>query len=1012
MYRNTFNLERKLKEYSDSNSEYYELWSTWDLNKKTLEPILNAIIKDYPYYSMHDHTHSESILINISRFLGNANIDNLSPTDIWLLLHVAYLHDFGMVVLDSKINEFWDNEGFADFLEAQSLSDDKDIKEAATLILSYDENNKFEKTWPLKVKSAVTLLISIYCRWQHAAFSKEYILDIENIWGIDLGHNGLIKKRFISLIAHISDIHTKPFEEIFTLPIEENGFNNDYAHPRLIACLLRIGDVLDLDNGRFNPYGEKIFGNMPESSKIHYVKHESTKHVLVTSDIIEVEADCPDDDVFRETRRWYDYLKSEIDNLHLNWAEIATKEFLNPPRLKPYKILRNGVEDNSGLTNLRFQISQRKAFELMEGSSIYKNSFACIRELIQNAEDASKIQLWRDLQSGVYLKSKFKGKKLVDILPNDIDEEIYNNYSIDITVGRNESNNAVVTITDHGTGISINTIKSICNVGESYFQDYERKKEIESMPVWLRPTASFGVGLQSCFMVTDKITIYTKTNNDSYKITFKSGQNAGYVNVESSKDIMKRGSKAVIEIKNELVPTFKYEMFGFTAKNMAKFDPFKTNCVLEYRVIEEIFKDCRTTFFDINIQTDDEVGIHETIEKYYLNGEEFPYEVFKDTYYSFDRETLKILFWYKNNFYSITPNSSGNMDVSYKGKKLSKSNIGVFLGYDIVVDIYGKATKESLTLNREELKYSTAYEISEDLHYLFPCYFEILFNKKSKELQANDKTDLIMLTSWKYDKPFPKELFNCLSIEKKYNILKCENGEYTKIQCSAYDLCSKYMYPDMFFVNEKLFRNPIYANSEITMESLIADLNITTNEYNEILADNNVQELIYDAIYDITFIAEKDSCCLSKRSHKKELYSPDEFTKKCLIKNLVYKDSSIMFNRPYMQRLAINAFKEFEKLAVKIDGLKYLGCNKNCYWYIISPITMDDSSKCRTMSKDEFIYYITNQPEFYSLIDYVTNDKNSMVKSSKDEIISEYKRLIGSYYDVVNEETSKDLCCE
>ena len=96
MYRNIYNLENKLKEYSDSNSEYYELWSTWDLNKKTLEPILNAIIKDYPHYSMHDHTHSESILINIARFLGNDNIDNLSPTDIWLLLHVAYLHDFGM----------------------------------------------------------------------------------------------------------------------------------------------------------------------------------------------------------------------------------------------------------------------------------------------------------------------------------------------------------------------------------------------------------------------------------------------------------------------------------------------------------------------------------------------------------------------------------------------------------------------------------------------------------------------------------------------------------------------------------------------------------------------------------------------------------------------------------------------------------------------------------------------------------------------------------------------------
>lgn len=66
---------------------------------------------------------------------------------------------------------------------------------------------------------------------------------------------------------------------------------------------------------------------------------------------------------------------------------------------------------------------------------------------------------------------------------------------------------------------------------------------------------------------------------------------------------------------------------------------------------------------------------------------------------------------------------------------------------------------------------------------------------------------------------------------------------------------------------------------------------------------------------------------------------------------------------------------------------------------------MDDSSKCEIMTKDEFIYYITNQPEFNSLIDYVTNDKYSMVKSSIDEVISEYKRLIGLYYDVINEKS-------
>lgn len=438
MYKTTINIENQLHKIAVDNCEYNELWSTWNLNKKTLEPVLSAIIKDYPHYSLHDHSHSESILLNIERLLENYNIEMLSPTDLWLLLHVSYLHDFGMVILDSKIHEFWVKPDFQNFLKEQSESADEDANKAANIILNFEnDKEKYSATWPLEIRCAVTLLISIYCRCQHANYSQNYILDIDKMWGIDLGHNGLIKKRFISLLADISAMHTKPFDEVFKLPKESNGFKNDYMHPRLIACLLRLGDVLDLDNSRFNQYGEKIFGKMPESSKVHYTKHESTKHVLITNEIIEVEADCPTDEIYRETRKWYDSLKSEIDNLHLNWNDIAPKGFYYPPKLKPYKILRNGVEDSLELSNLKFSISQNKAFEILEGSAIYKDKFSCIREIIQNAEDATKIQLWRDIKSSMYYSTNGINKSKVEngtLLPNDIPEWIYQIYSIKVTI--------------------------------------------------------------------------------------------------------------------------------------------------------------------------------------------------------------------------------------------------------------------------------------------------------------------------------------------------------------------------------------------------------------------------------------------------------------------------------------------------------------------------------------------------------------------------------------------------
>ena len=103
--------------------------------------------------------------------------------------------------------------------------------------------------------------------------------DIGDSFHIDLGFNGLIQQRLIRLVADIAYLHTESNEKILELDYRTNGFNADYAHPRFLAQMLRMGDLLDADNNRFNATNEFVFGEIPESSRNHWEKHMSARHI-------------------------------------------------------------------------------------------------------------------------------------------------------------------------------------------------------------------------------------------------------------------------------------------------------------------------------------------------------------------------------------------------------------------------------------------------------------------------------------------------------------------------------------------------------------------------------------------------------------------------------------------------------------------------------------------------------------------------------------------------------------
>ena len=116
------------------------LWSQWIYDKKTVPVALQSISHIFPHYSLHDESHSITILNNITRIVGVKQLDNLSAIDLWLLLEAAYKHDIGMVVPhDSKDADIQTTEFLVFFENILNDPNNKFFNEAKNFII---RNNK------------------------------------------------------------------------------------------------------------------------------------------------------------------------------------------------------------------------------------------------------------------------------------------------------------------------------------------------------------------------------------------------------------------------------------------------------------------------------------------------------------------------------------------------------------------------------------------------------------------------------------------------------------------------------------------------------------------------------------------------------------------------------------------------------------------------------------------------------------------------------------------------------
>lgn len=551
-----------------------DILTEWRERKRQYKSWTDTIAYDFQHFSRHDASHSINILEAIEMLLGKERIDKLSAGDLWLLLECAYQHDIGMAITYEELIALWRNPKFKNHIEKRIYSELADERKAALFYYQLDqlirdeknisaiENGQFTRTkmdaewldedgipWEVYIQKCLMYLVSSYIRKGHA----DRILKLDE--RIKIPENSVIPERLYIVARVASRLHGESDYEEIIKQLKEctKGFGNGRVHPRFICAMLRVGDVLDLENNRFNIRAIQHFGDLPYQSQLHLEKHKAITHIKITPMQVEVEARSEDMDVCKVLSDDFRWIEDEIKNLICYWNVMSPIE-LGGCTLQQGKgsiYLGDSERCYDSSYERRVEMDRENLMPLFMGDNIYKDSFEFIREYLQNALDATKMQLWLDIKKNkTHRKQNPEVYDKSEISPLDLSSDLYEQYPIEVTYKVDMRERIVrLGIRDYGIGIERECKGMITNIGRGWKERSGYSEELKNMPDWLRPTGGFGIGMQSAFMVTDKIEIYTHSNKDAegYKMTIDSPQKGSHVITEDY-EIEERGTKVCVDI--------------------------------------------------------------------------------------------------------------------------------------------------------------------------------------------------------------------------------------------------------------------------------------------------------------------------------------------------------------------------------------------------------------------------------------------------------------------------------
>lgn len=453
-------LWKEYKKKADAGSERC-IWV-----KKVYEYAANYL-KDvrriFGNYTLHDETHILNVLDAMGGLLGD-QISNLTVGELELLILVASLHDVGMV--------YTDEEQKAQYEDTETCK--KFLREHYPEFLGSPAEE-----WTVDMR-----------QWYLRSLHSECVAEVL--------HNEAWKK----LISQ-RPIDVVPFQCIVSV-CEAHGYNPsdmvgnhdlDYLNandvsPLFCALLLRLGDLLDFDDTRAPKVLYSYVGDNEKSIE-EWKKHQASAGFFYpaspSTEALPYKAHCTHPGVEHAIRDFLDWIEVELGNCIRLQKSCRKSWQQNFPF--PRTILRNEIESDGYMSgDFCITMDQTKILELLTGENLYDNRDVFVRELLQNAIDATLL----------------RGKMDSDFIPEKS--------RIDFWEWNDKDGNIWFRIDDEGTGMTMGMLQRyFLKVGNSYYSSKEIERDLRDHHQTEKyyGISRFGIGFLSCFLNGDYAEVST-----------------------------------------------------------------------------------------------------------------------------------------------------------------------------------------------------------------------------------------------------------------------------------------------------------------------------------------------------------------------------------------------------------------------------------------------------------------------------------------------------------------------
>jgi molecular chaperone HtpG len=460
-------------------------------------------------YTNHDISHIDNMLEMLDWLIPPTTRENMTTAD-WLMIVLAiYFHDLGMVVTSEEYDKRSENQLFQEFLTKIKTDSENSDYIARTSKMTYEEQNKF--------------FYQEFIRSQHAIRIREWITgNVSKYWGENI--KSIIYEiektldklpiRFKKNLADICESHHKDnLDDISIYPLCQRYGNKpqELANIQYSALILRTADLLHVTQNRAPSIMYKIVRFSDPKGVDSWKKHRGTFSVYMKSrefnendpdsHVIIISADFKEEKPFFSLTEYVSYANDQIIQSK-RWADNSRKELDGKSYSFPWQTVIGDIRVEGNIPyQMNFELDRGRLLDLLVGHTIYNEPTVAIRELLQNAIDAVRYEY--------YLV-----KKRIT-LPNTIQPEIGR------VIIKWDPDKRELIVEDNGTGMDLDVIKyHLMRVGSSFYNT--AKFQTENFDY--TPISRFGIGILTCFMISDDIEIITCKKNCGYRIKMSSVQ--------------------------------------------------------------------------------------------------------------------------------------------------------------------------------------------------------------------------------------------------------------------------------------------------------------------------------------------------------------------------------------------------------------------------------------------------------------------------------------------------------